>query len=89
MFDATGAVDPASAEIRIGDSLIMERIIRPPRKPTMSDAGYVEFVRRRLCLGSARDGEVASQLALLEPGRHDGTVTVSWRGSRVGVSSRW
>lgn len=66
----------------------VEYASRPPRKPSLEDAGYVEFVRRRLCLGPERDGEIAAQLAVLDPGSQDETVTVAWAGSNPSVSSR-
>lgn len=71
----------------LGADPVVERITRPSRKPTTGDASYIEFVRRRLCLGPDRDDEVAVQLALLDPDPHEDIVTVWWPGS-AGVNSR-
>ena len=71
----------------LGVAVAVERSVRPPRKPAQRDAGYVEFVRRRLCLGPERDDEIAARLALPDPRPNEATVTVSWPGTGV-VSSR-
>lgn len=65
----------------LGHDVAVERVVRAPRKPAQRDAGYVEFVRRRLCLGPERDDEIATRLALLDPRPNEATVTVSWAGS--------
>jgi SAM-dependent methyltransferase len=60
---------------------VVQRLTRPPRKPTLDDAVYIEFVRRRLCLPARRDPEIVAQLAMLPARQPDFTVTVSWDGS--------
>lgn len=64
----------------MGYKVDVEREVRPSIKATTSPDSYVEFVRRRLCLDSSRDADIAA--ALVETGlASDETtvVVVSWR----------
>jgi SAM-dependent methyltransferase len=54
---------------------------RPPRKAQLDSAEYVAFVRRRLCLDSSHDAEIASVLASMDSLSNDETVTVWWPGT--------
>lgn len=45
----------------------VERWSRPPRTPRIDTAGYVAFVRTRLCLTPDRDAEVVAALEQLGP----------------------
>jgi SAM-dependent methyltransferase len=72
----------------LGHEVAVERVVRPPRKAARRDAGYVEFVRHRLCLGPERDDEIEARLELLAPRPHDAIVTLSWPGSADPLSSR-
>ena len=65
----------------LGSEVAVARASRPPRKPARRDAGYVGFVRRRLCLGAERDNEIEERLGLLEPRPDEVAVTVSWPGT--------
>jgi SAM-dependent methyltransferase len=66
----------------LGREPIVKHIERATRKPAMSDADYIAFVRRRLCVGHDRDAEIAAALARLDLARPDSwqttIVTVAW-----------
>lgn len=61
----------------------VERFHRPPRKARLDASEYVAFVRRRLCLPSTRDSEIATVLAGMDPPNNTKLVTVWWPGSAL------
>lgn len=62
----------------LGYAPTVERLTRPPRKPTIERADYIAFVRRRLCLTPDRDGEIAAVLGDLTDFADESIVTVFW-----------
>ena len=63
-----------------GYEVEVEREVRPSIKAATDPDHYVQFVRRRLCLDSSRDSEIAEALTELGPGQEETTVVVvSWQ----------
>lgn len=66
--------------IETGYELEVEREVRPSIKASTDPEQYVPFVRRRLCLESSKDPEIAAALLELGPGLDETTVVVvSWQ----------